>query len=333
MENKSHAFAAGAFVLLLAAMLLAMALWLTRDTTEQRQYEISSTYGVTGLQPQAGVRYKGVPVGRVLGITLDPLTRGNVLVRIAVQEQAPISSNTFASLGFQGVTGLAFIQLDDDSDALAAKPLVAEPGRLARIPMRAGLVARLTEQGGHMLKQLEQASERINTLLAPENQKALMTAVNNLGQAAAGLQQLTQGADRALLGHSGAPALDLPRLAAQADASLKTMQATAERLSVSAETVRNSAAEFKKVSVRMNEAGGTLDKVARGTDALSSSSQTLSSTVLPHLNHTLDAAQRTVRQFGRVADTVADNPQSLLLGIGAAAPGPGEAGFVPPSAK
>jgi phospholipid/cholesterol/gamma-HCH transport system substrate-binding protein len=311
MENKSHAFAAGAFVLLLAAMLAAMAVWLMRDTTEQRQYEISSAYGVTGLQPEAGVRYKGVPVGRVVGIALDPQIRGNVLVRIAVQEQAPISSNTFASLGFQGVTGLAFIQLDDDGDSAQAKVLVAQGGRPARIPMRAGLIARLTEQGGHMLKQLEQASERINDLLAPDNQKTLMAAVNHWGQAAA----------------------SLPQLAAQADASLKAMQSTAEHLSVSAETVRNSAAEFKKVSVRMNEPGGTLDKVARGSDALSSTGQALGTTVLPRLNHTLDEAQRTVRQWGRVADTVADNPQSLILGRGAAQPGPGEVGFVPPPAK
>ena len=297
MENKSHALAAGAFVLVLAAMLVGMVVWLTRDHTEQRQFEISSAYSVTGLQPHAGVRYKGVPVGRVVGIALDPLTRGNVLVRIAVQEQAPISSNTFASLGFQGVAGLAFIQLDDEGDAAPARALVAQGGQPARIPMRQGLVARLTDQGGHMLKQLEQASERMNSLLAPENQKNLMAAVNNLGQAAA----------------------SLPQLAAQADASLKTMQATAERLSTSAETVRNSATEFKKVSVRMNEPGGTLDKVARGADVLGTSGQA-----------TLDAAQRVVRQFGRVADTLSDNPQSLLLGRGLGQPGPGEPGFVPP---
>jgi phospholipid/cholesterol/gamma-HCH transport system substrate-binding protein len=36
MENKSHAFAAGAFVLVLLALMTALAVWLTRDTTEQR---------------------------------------------------------------------------------------------------------------------------------------------------------------------------------------------------------------------------------------------------------------------------------------------------------
>ena len=331
MENKSHAFAAGAFVLLLLAMLVAMAVWLTRDNTEQLQFEISSPFGVTGLQPQAGVRYKGVAIGRVLSIGLDAQTPGNVLLRIAVQDKAPISSNTFATLGFQGVTGLAFVQLDDDGDASAAKPLTAAPGQLARLPMRRGLMARLTEQGGNILTQLEQASQRINHLLAPDNQQAVLTALSQIGQAAGSLQQLAQHADQALKGPNGAPALDLPQLAARVDSSLKTMQDTAERLTTSAETVRSSAAEFKKVSLRMTEPGGTLDKIARGSDALSSSSQALNSTVFPRLGPTLDESQRTVRQFGRVADNLASHPQALIFGNGTAAPGPGEAGFAMPS--
>jgi len=43
-----------------------------------------------------------------------------------------------------------------------------------------------------------------------------------------------------------------------------------------------------------------------------------------------DDTARTVRQLGRVADILADSPQSLLFGTGAVAPGPGEPGFVAP---
>jgi phospholipid/cholesterol/gamma-HCH transport system substrate-binding protein len=71
MENKSHAIAAGTFVLLVTALLIAMAVWLTRDTSEQRIFEISSRESVNGLQPQAGVRFKGVLVGRVTSLGLD----------------------------------------------------------------------------------------------------------------------------------------------------------------------------------------------------------------------------------------------------------------------
>jgi phospholipid/cholesterol/gamma-HCH transport system substrate-binding protein len=328
MENKSHAFAAGAFVLLVAALLIAMATWLTRDHSEQRIYEISSAEGVTGLQPQAGVRYKGVLVGRVTAIELDRATRGNVLVKLALNESVPITTSTFASLGFQGVTGLAFIQLDDTAKDSPVLEATKEP--IARIPMRAGMVSRFAEQGGNLLGQLEQASQKANALLAADNQKALMQAVTQLGQAANNMARLTQHVDAMLTPLPGSEAMNLPRLAQQTDATLRSMQATAERLGVSADAVRTSATEFKRMSARMNEPGGTLDRIAQSTEVLSLTGQSLNASLLPRLNRATDDTARTVRQVGRVADAMSDAPQSLLLGKGNAAPGPGEAGFVAP---
>ena len=331
MENKSHAIAAGTFVLLLAALLIAMAAWLTRDNSSQRVYEISSKESVTGLQPQAGVRYKGVQVGRVTAISLDPQTRGNVLVRIALSDAAPVTASTFASLGFQGVTGLAFVQLDDSGEATQTLATsITHPGR---IPMRPGLMSRLTEQGGNLLKQLDEASQRVNALVAPDNQKSLMAAVNNLSQAAAGISQLTRHADQVLTGTGAEGSASLPRMAAQLDSSFKSIQTTSERLRDSAEAVKNSAEKFRLTNVRINEPGGTLDKIARSTEALAASTATLNATLLPRISRTSDEAARAVRQFGRVADGLAEQPQSLLWGRAAAAPGPGETGFVAPEEK
>ncbi len=315
MENKSHAFAAGAFVLVVAALLAALAAWLTRDTSEQRVFEISSPEGVTGLQPQAGVRFKGVLVGRVTDIALDTVQRGNVLLRIAVNEQAPITQSTFATLGFQGVTGLAFVQLDDKGEQPAA--LVATGSTPPRIPMRPSMVSRFTEQGGNLLTQMEQASGRVNTLLDLENQKALMGAIQQMGQAAANVSTLARRADQVL--------------GAQADATLKSMQATSERLGASADSVRTSAAEFQRMSRRMNEPGGTLDKIAQSTESLAHTSRQVNAQLLPRLNRATDDTARTLRQVGRAADAVGDNPQSLLWGKGQATPGPGERGFVAPA--
>ena len=338
MENKSHALAAGAFVLVVSALLVALAIWLTRDTVMHREYELSSREAVTGLQPQAGVRFKGVTVGKVIRIGFDPVTRGNVLIRISTDESAPITRSTFATLGFQGVTGLAFIQLDDSGESKDA--LVSPDDALARIPMRPGLLSKLSDQGVNILAQVEETSRRLNLLLTPENQKALLNSIQGMGQAAQGIgqaassmQQFSVNADKILDAQFGPQKMNLPKLVQEMNVTLKAMQATSDSVGASADEAKDSAREFKQVSQTLSKPGGTLDKLAESVGALASTGQTLGATTLPRLNRTSEEATRTVRQVGRVVGAVGDNPQALIFGNGAQAPGPGEDGFAPPGSK
>jgi phospholipid/cholesterol/gamma-HCH transport system substrate-binding protein len=320
MENKSHALAAGTFVLLLLALLVALAVWLTRDTRELRVFELSSKDAVTGLQPQASVRFKGVNVGKVTAIGFDPQALGHVLIRIAVDDQAPITPSTFATLGFQGVTGLAFVQLDDNGESSAR--ITEDQRSPTRIPMRPGLLSKLSDQGASALLQLEESARRFNLLLQSDNQQSLIKAVANLGQAAASIGQLATDSNKVL-----------PQLVQDANATLKILQDTSLRVGVSADEARASARAFRTVTERMNATDGTLDQLAKGAVTLSNTGQTLNAATLPRVNRAVDDAARTARQLGRAAATLSDNPQSLLFGNAPVPPGPGEPGFSASTAK
>ncbi len=314
MENKSHALAAGAFVLLLAGLLVTLAVWLTRDSRQLRVYEITSQEEVTGLQPEASVRFKGVTVGKVTRIGFDPQAGSRVLLRIAIDDSAPITTSTFASLGFQGVTGLAFVQLDDDGQS---KVMLAPGGGPAgRIPMRPGLMSKLSNHGETILLELEESSRRINQLLSTENQKKLVTTVGSMGQAADSLAHLSRDAGQAL-----------PPLVQDAKATLQALKATSLQVGDSADEARASARTFKTVTERMNEPGGTLDQLGAGADTLVRTGQTLNTTTLPRVNRVADEATRSARQLGRTLGSVGDNPQSLIFGNAPIPPGPGEPGF------
>lgn len=314
MENKSHALAAGTFVLLLLTLLLALAVWLTRDTRQLRVFELTSTNPVTGLQPQASVRFKGVPVGKVTNIGLDPQTSGQVLIRIAIDEQAPITQSTFATLGFQGVTGLAFVQLDDAGESKATAD--HNPQTPARIPMRPGLLSKLSDRGTSILLQLEETTRRVNLLLTPANQRSLMAAVASLDQAAASIQQLSAEASQVL-----------PRLVHDANTTLQTLKDTSVRVGESADEARQSARAFRTVTERMNAKDGTLDQLAIGAATLVATGQSLNSAILPRINRVAEDTSRSARQLSRAAGIVSDNPQSLLFGNAPITPGPGEPGF------
>ena len=319
MENKSHALAAGLFVLFVTALLIALAVWLTRDTRQLRSYELVGQVNLSGLQPQANVRYQGVPVGKVTAISLDPQTRGQVLVRIAVDELAPVSASTFATLGYQGVTGLAFIQLDDSAPANEATAPGAQLANNSRIPLKPGLMSKLTDRGERVLGQLDEAAQRLNQLLSNQNQQALVATVDNFGKAALEIQQLT-AQTRSLL----------PEVAQITRDSLTALKVASGRLGDSADAARTSAGAFQRLTERMASPGGALDQLGQGVEVWVATNHVLQGVALPRLTLLAQDVARSTRQIGDLAQSLHDTPQALLLGAPAPTPGPGEPGFSAP---
>lgn len=320
MENKSHALAAGIFVLVVAALLAGLAIWLTRDSANYDQYELSTKDGVSGLQPQAAVRYKGVAVGKVTRIGFDPQVTGNVLIRIAVNEQAPVSPTTFAVLGYQGVTGLAHILLDDANQPYPELP--PGPSGLPRLPIKPSPFGKIAEQAPAILAQVDEATRRINQLLGDSNQQKLAEALGNLAQATGSVNALAQRMDATLAQRLDPALASLPPLASDARKTLQSLQQAGASVSALA-------ADVGKTAQRLNAEGGAIDQITLGTQSLARAADQFSTTTLPRLNRAADDTSRAARQFGRTAGGVADNPQLFLYGAGRIPPGPGEAGFAP----
>ena len=307
MENKAHAMAAGIFVVAVTALLIALAAWLTRDTGERDAYEISTREIVTGLQEQAAVRYRGVDVGKVASIGFDSKVQGNVLMRLEIDKEAPVTQDTFATLSFQGVTGLAFVQLDDTGKP--APRLKPEDGHPPRIPLKPGLLSKLASKGEAILDQVEQITGRMNHMLGDENQKRFASTLSNLEAAGANASQLAKRLDTTV--------------ATRVDPALAAVQKSADE-------VNKTAVDFGNTVRRLNEKDGPMDRLAEGTQALSHAADSFNSATLPRINRVTEETSRAVRQLARTANTVNDNPQSLIFGTGVIAPGPGEPGFTAP---
>lgn len=324
MENKAHALAAGIFVVALTALLVLLAAWLTRDSGERDLYDISTRETVTGLQPQAPVRYRGVDVGKVATIGFDPKTPGYVLIRLQVDRQAPMTQATFATLSFQGVTGLAFVQLDDSGQS--APRLVPNDEAPPRIPLRPGLLSKITEKGEVILDQVEQITVRMNQLLADPNQQRIAAALDNVGQAAASVSQLSTSLQATLNAQLGPDRVNIPAFVKNADATLASLRGTSDQ-------AKAAVAEIGTTARRLNAKDGPIDRLAEGTQALSHAADAFNTATLPRINRVTEETSRAVRQLGRAANGIGDNPQSLIFGGGRTDPGPGEPGFTPPGAN
>jgi len=323
MENKAHALAAGAFVLALVAALVALVVWLTRDNTVRNVYELSTRDAVSGLQPQAMVRYRGIAVGKVSSIDFDPKVRGNVRVRLTVDQRVPLTTSSYATLSYQGVTGLAFIALDDKGESQT--PLPVNNDDPPRIPLKPSMLAQLQERGEVIMGQIEEVTKRANTMLGDPNQKRIADALESIAQATASANQLTRSLDNTVKNGLN------PVLAA--------LPPTIERTRDALGTVKKAASDVSRVAnnanttvTRLNAKDGPVERLGEGTRALAQALDSFNGATLPRVNRVADDASRAVRRLSRTADSINDNPQSLLFGNGAVAAGPGEPGFSAPAA-
>lgn len=313
MENKSHALWAGFFTIAMLCATVIAGIWLNRDKTVRTEYLIVTSKAISGLNPQASVRYKGLTVGRVDKIEFDPKVVGQIDIQISIDPDTPITKSTFATLGYQGVTGIAFVQLDDDGsnpEKLVGGPAggVDEPS----IPLRAGLLENLERSGTRILANAEVVSERLAQMLTPENQKVILGAF-------AGTEQVTKRWSK--VADDLKPTLQrIPKLAQQTDHTLQSI-----------EELANNATELTKqlsgLANQLQDPNGPLNQTIATYGTLG---ETMQSEILPKINGLTNEVSRTMHTLNKALEEINERPQELIFGKPAASPGPGEAGFVHP---
>jgi phospholipid/cholesterol/gamma-HCH transport system substrate-binding protein len=82
MENKSHAFWAGLFTMVLLAGYRGAVFLFNVDRTVRVPYDLIARTNVTGLVYGRRVRYRGLDVGKVASIKFDRDHPGQILIRI-----------------------------------------------------------------------------------------------------------------------------------------------------------------------------------------------------------------------------------------------------------
>ncbi|CAH0446754.1 MlaD family protein [Ralstonia syzygii] len=315
MENRAHAFLAGLFTIGLVIFIALAVVWFNRDQTVRVPYEVVTRSTVNGLSPQAAVKYRGLDVGKVDTIRFDDKVPGQIVVRVLVDKDAPITTTTYGRLAYQGVTGLAYVQLDDrgyDSGKRAANPTRLETSdkHPARIAMEAGFLDELDKRGDQMLTKLDQTLSSLSALFDDEHRQALMAAMRSF--------QGTMDSYNALARQAEPTVRKLPQIADHLDATL----AATRRLSQSLSDPKG------PLMGPLANAGSDLSSAAQSMQA---ATNVLTYETLPQLNGFAREARQAVRSFDHAVTDFNTRPQSVLFGPAPAAPGPGETGFTAPS--
>ncbi|WP_366655980.1 MlaD family protein [Fodinicurvata sp. EGI_FJ10296] len=180
METRAKYVAVGAFVLTVAGLLLGFAFWLGLSSLTDRgdRYLIYFDGAVTGLQSGSQVRYRGIPVGQVSDIRVDPANIERVRVMIEVDPETPLRDDSFAMLQLAGLTGGSFVQISGGSQD-AAMPTIPIGEDYPVIESQPSTLDSLTEQAPDLLAQLLAVTNQAADLLSDDNLDSVNRILSN----------------------------------------------------------------------------------------------------------------------------------------------------------
>ena len=113
MNNKVNYTLIGFMVFIGVAMILGFSYWLLKPTQERKtaKYIIYFNESVLGLNIDAPVKYRGISVGKVTKLGINPSNSEQVEVLVTILRTTPVKVDTAAKLTAQGITGLSYINL------------------------------------------------------------------------------------------------------------------------------------------------------------------------------------------------------------------------------
>ena len=298
MENRAHALAAGLFVIFLSAAVAAVAMWFSGGAATRDKYLLVSEFPITGLNPQAIVRYRGVSVGKVENIRLDSKNPRSILIRIAVDQDLLLTKNAYAQLGYQGLTGLAFVQLNDDGKQ--AERLQTDADNPAQIPFRPSALDSITESGQRLLSNANGLVERLNLLLSDQNQTRFSHILENTESVTSRLRGAVSRLEPGLK--------SLPTLATDVSSVLKHTDQLVT--------------DLNRVTAKIHQQGGAVDSLSQTAGEFTDT--------MHKLREATDGITRNTRSVDRFLLQLEEQPRSLLFGRTPLPPGPGEDGFISP---
>lgn len=172
MNNKVNYTLVGFLVLIGLLLMLGFSYWMLKPSkeAENQKYIIYFNESVLGLNLDAPVKYRGIKVGRVSRLRINPRNSAQVEVMVEILKTTPVKSDTVAKLTAQGITGLTYINLSEgknNTEILKRKngqkyPIInSAPSFFEHIEKSIGSVSEL----------LVLTLERTNRVLDDKNQK------------------------------------------------------------------------------------------------------------------------------------------------------------------
>jgi phospholipid/cholesterol/gamma-HCH transport system substrate-binding protein len=315
METRARYVLVGAFVLALVGAAFGFVVWLARTDFEERPtpYVVNFRGSVSGLSVGSPVRYRGVGVGSVTDIRIDPANVEQIRVVIEVRQGTPVKTDTVATLGMQGVTGLAFIQLEGGLHA--SQDLAPAPGaRLAVIPSRASGIEQVLESAPELVQKAVILLDRLAYVVDDRNLKAIEESLENVRVVTASLAKRSDRLESIVVESS-----ETVRSLRTASENIGALSADLrKRTGPLADDARATTADIRTTLAQVNQAVQNFSRFSQEMSRIAAENRRplydFSSGGLYELSQFIAEARLLVSNLTRLASQMERNPARFFFG-------------------
>ena len=161
METRANYATIGLFTLGVIVACFVFIYWLARydESGARKPLRILIPGSVAGLAPGSQVLFNGIKIGEVNTLRINPENPNEVEAMVSVDPSEPIKADTKASLGIQGLTGIAYIELKGGSANL---PNLLDQQGIPTLTAQASGLQDLIATAQELVAKVNTAVDRVN---------------------------------------------------------------------------------------------------------------------------------------------------------------------------
>ncbi len=310
METRASHIVVGSFVLVFIGAMVAFSIWIAKVDPDARyvNYDILFEGTVSGLYKGGTVYYLGVPVGSVRNISLAPSDPRNVndprkvRVHVRLREEVPVTAGALARLEFQGLTGVAYVELSGGT-AIGQNIQAKEGEERPVIPSENSAFQEIFESAPNLVNEAILAVVRIQKLLKDDNLDRIAAILKHTEDATSNIARGTKDVDGLIT--------DARTTFAGVNDTMKSLTAVADKTGALIEKdVAELLAGAHQTVNNLNTMIKRLDNIVAAADEPVSQ---FVGTSLPEISRMIMDLRVTARSLSRLVQNIEEDPSSVLF--------------------
>ncbi len=328
MESRTNYTVVGIFVLLFSAGVVFFAFWLGKYgfNDEYDFYKVYTTESVSGLSVDASVKYRGVDVGSVDKISINPKNTKEIIILLKVKKGTPVTKGMLAELKYFGLTGLAYIEL---TGGKAGAPLLkSKNGQIPVLKTKPSIYSRLDTTLSDIAAKIVVTLDKIDKVLNDKN-------IANIGKTIENTKEVT-GALRDSKENIKEVIANFLKIEKNINALSNSLKSTSKKISLSSDAFKEMSLSIKEVAkqkldqlvVSINSVSKQANKLIK--DILNSINEgdynlkEISASTITQINQAIRELKLLLKEGKETIEELKNSPSDLLYKKQVPNLGPGE---------